>query len=259
MAAKFTFTVDLPNGETETRTSGTMPYIAATIIVQANGEAFVHTWHKSSLAAEANARTGYGAKRAQQLGGQAIVVPVRITAVAGKLGDWHPEVDGWGEIAPEAFAEVVAAKAAPKAAPKAAKKAAAAKVATGADVLASAVEAATEEDKAEVAVEAPKFRSHKGGEYRAEVAGVLYRVRKTGTEFAAQRKTAAGWEDLGTAGDRAAAEAIVATKAAGTKLAKNQVVRDGKIVWRNSGEAHNAYRRARRAALKAAREAAAKA
>ncbi|QBZ72613.1 hypothetical protein SEA_COFFEE_91 [Mycobacterium phage Coffee] len=251
MAAKFTFTVDLPNGETVTRTSGTMPYIAATIIVQADGEAFVHTWHKSSLAAEANARTGYGAKRAQQLGGQAIVVPVRITAVAGKLGDWHPEVDGWGEIAPEAFAEVVAAKAAPKAAPK---------VATGADVLASAVEAATEEDKAEVAVEAPKFRSHKGGEYRAEVAGVLYRVvRKTVTEFAAQRKTAAGWEDLGTAGDRAAAEAIVATKAAGTKLAKNQVVRDGKIVWRNSGEAHNAYRRARRAALKAAREAAAKA
>ncbi|QCG77155.1 hypothetical protein SEA_BANANAFISH_93 [Mycobacterium phage Bananafish] len=248
MAAKFTFTVDLPNGETETRTSGTMPYIAATIIVQADGEAFVHTWHKSSLAAEANARTGYGAKRAQQLGGQAIVVPVRITAVAGKLGDWHPEVDGWGEIAPEAFAEVVAAKAAPKVAPKAAK-----------------AEAATEEDKAEVAkaeaaVEAPKFRSHKGGEYRAEVAGVLYRVvRKTVTEFAAQRKTAAGWEDLGTAGDRAAAEAIVATKAAGTKLAKNQVVRDGKIVWRNSGEAHNAYRRARRAALKAAREAAAKA
>ncbi|AKU45290.1 hypothetical protein GODINES_91 [Mycobacterium phage Godines] len=243
MAAKFTFTVDLPNGEVATRTSGTMPYIAATIIVQADGEAFVHTWHKSSLAAEANARTGYGAKRAQQLGGQAIVVPVRITAVAGKLGDWHPEVDGWGEIAPEAFAEVVAAKAAPKAAPK----------------------AATEEDKAEVAkaeaaVEAPKFRSHKGGEYRAEVAGVLYRVvRKTVTEFAAQRKTAAGWEDLGTAGDRAAAEAIVATKAAGTKLAKNQVVRDGKIVWRNSGEAHNAYRRARRAALKAAREAAAKA
>ncbi|WYA78746.1 hypothetical protein Vic_00089 [Mycolicibacterium phage Vic9] len=248
MAAKFTFTVDLPNGETETRTSGTMPYIAATIIVQADGEAFVHTWHKSSLAAEANARTGYGAKRAQQLGGQAIVVPVRITAVAGKLGDWHPEVDGWGEIAPEAFAEVVAAKAAPKAA---APKAAAAK--------AAAPKVATEEDKAEVAVEAPKFRSHKGGEYRAEVAGVLYRVRKTGTEFAAQRKTAAGWEDLGTAGDRAAAEAIVATKAAGTKLAKNQVVRDGKIVWRNSGEAHNAYRRARRAALKAAREAAAKA
>ncbi|UVK60729.1 hypothetical protein SEA_PHANTASMAGORIA_90 [Mycobacterium phage Phantasmagoria] len=247
MAAKFTFTVDLPNGETETRTSGTMPYIAATIIVQADGEAFVHTWHKSSLAAEANARTGYGAKRAQQLGGQAIVVPVRITAVAGKLGDWHPEVDGWGEIAPEAFAEVVAAKAAPKAA-------------TGADVLASAVEVATEAAKAEAAVEAPKFRSHKGGEYRAEVAGVLYRVvRKTVTEFAAQRKTAAGWEDLGTAGDRAAAEAIVATKAAGTKLAKNQVVRDGKIVWRNSGEAHNAYRRARRAALKAAREAAAKA
>ncbi|UVK61496.1 hypothetical protein SEA_BLOCKER23_92 [Mycobacterium phage Blocker23] len=238
MAAKFTFTVDLPNGEVATRTSGTMPYIAATIIVQADGEAFVHTWHKSSLAAEANARTGYGAKRAQQLGGQAIVVPVRITAVAGKLGDWHPEVDGWGEIAPEAFAEVVAAKVAPK-------------VATGADVLASAVEAA---------VEAPKFRSHKGGEYRAKVAGVLYRVvRKTVTEFAAQRKTAAGWEDLGTAGDRAAAEAIVATKAAGTKLAKNQVVRDGKIVWRNSGEAHNAYRRARRAALKAAREAAAKA
>ncbi|AUX82294.1 hypothetical protein SEA_ITSYBITSY1_89 [Mycobacterium phage ItsyBitsy1] len=252
MAAKFTFTVDLPNGETVTRTSGTMPYIAATIIVAADGEAFVHTWHKSSLAAEANARTGYGAKRAQQLGGQAIVVPVRITAVSGKLGDWHPEVDGWGEIAPEAFAEVVAAKVAPK-------------VATGADVLASAAEAATEEDKAEVAkaeaaVEAPKFRSHKGGEYRAEVAGVLYRVvRKTVTEFAAQRKTAAGWEDLGTAGDRAAAEAIVATKAAGTKLAKNQVVRDGKIVWRNSGEAHNAYRRARRAALKAAREAAAKA
>ncbi|AXH69094.1 hypothetical protein SABELLA_92 [Mycobacterium phage Sabella] len=248
MAAKFTFTVDLPNGEVATRTSGTMPYIAATIIVAADGEAFVHTWHKSSLAAEANARTGYGAKRAQQLGGQAIVVPVRITAVAGKLGDWHPEVDGWGEIAPEAFAEVVAAKAAPKVAPKAAK-----------------AEAATEEDKAEVAkaeaaVEAPKFRSHKGGEYRAEVAGVLYRVvRKTVTEFAAQRKTAAGWEDLGTAGDRAAAEAIVATKAAGTKLAKNQVVRDGKIVWRNSGEAHNAYRRARRAALKAAREAAAKA
>lgn len=37
-------------------------------------------------------------------------MPVTPTAIKGKLGEWMPDIDGWGEIPASAFAELVAAK-----------------------------------------------------------------------------------------------------------------------------------------------------
>lgn len=110
MSATVTFTAE-HNGQTYTRTSGTMPYVAITVGSQVQ-------WHKSFAAAHkaATSRT-----QTYATGVPAEVVPVVPTAIQGKLGDWHPEVDGWGDIPAAAFAELVAAKAAPAPAAKAVK------------------------------------------------------------------------------------------------------------------------------------------
>lgn len=99
MSATVTFTAE-HDGQTYTRTSGTMPYVAITVGSQVQ-------WHKSFAAAHkaATSRT-----QTYATGVPAAVVPVAVSSVQGKLGDWHPEVDGWGDIPAAAFAEAVAAK-----------------------------------------------------------------------------------------------------------------------------------------------------
>lgn len=203
MAAQIEFTATLPDGTTETRTTGTMPYIAASIIVLGDGSATVYSWHKTADAAHKAARTGYTAKVAANRGGKAAVVPVVPTAIKGKLGTWEPHVKGWGDIPAEAFTDLVAAKAAPKS------EALPVAVAKNLQFLIQPYPGAAED---------------------------IETARKA--KAAADRRR-----------QRAAKKA---REAAAAKTNKNQVVRDGKLVWRNSGEAHNAYRRARRAALKAA-------
>ncbi|AYD82085.1 hypothetical protein I5G60_gp93 [Mycobacterium phage Saguaro] len=167
--ATVTFTAT-HNGETFTRTSGTMPYVAVTVGSQVQ-------WHKSFAAAH---KAAVSRVQTYSTGVPADVVPVTPTAINGNLGDWTPEVDGWGDIPAEAFAELVAAK-------RAGKKATAAE-----------------------ATEAPVFKSHKGGEYRATVGDTLYRVRKTADAWLAQRKAPAGWITLAEVDSRAAAEQAVA-------------------------------------------------
>ncbi|APQ42353.1 hypothetical protein PBI_RICH_95 [Mycobacterium phage Rich] len=100
MAAKIEFTAQIPGTEDApvTRTSGTMPYVATVDGV---------TWHKSFASA-------YKAAQGRQFGPGATVYPVLPTAIKGKLGDWTPEIDGWGEIPASAFTELVAAKNASK-------------------------------------------------------------------------------------------------------------------------------------------------
>ena len=166
------------------------------VIVSEDGSQAVYSWHKTVAAAYTAARTGYTGKVAATHGGTADVLLVVPTAIKGKLGDWHPEVNGWGDIPASAFTELVAAKVGT---PAPAKKAPKAKAKT---------ELTDEERRAKAAADRRRQR-------------------------AAKR-------------DR---------DALATRTDKNQVVRDGKLVWRNSGEAHNAYRRARRAALKAQAEA----
>ena len=108
--ATITFTAE-HDGQTYTRTSGTMPYVAITVGSQVQ-------WHKTMASAykAATSRT-----QTYYTGVPATVVPVVPAAINGKLGDWHPEVDGWGDIPAAAFAELVAAKngAAPAKAAKA--------------------------------------------------------------------------------------------------------------------------------------------
>ena len=91
--AKIEFTAVTPEGETVTRTTGTMPYVA-----YAGG-----TWHKTFASAHKAATDRYHAPGTK-------VVPVLPTAIIGKLGDWTPEVDGWGDIPASAFTELVANK-----------------------------------------------------------------------------------------------------------------------------------------------------
>lgn len=95
MAAKIEFTAQVPGTEDApiTRSSGTMPYVA-----YAGG-----TWHKSFASAHKAATDRYHAPGTK-------VYPVLPTKITGKLGDWTPEVDGWGDIPASAFTELVAAK-----------------------------------------------------------------------------------------------------------------------------------------------------
>lgn len=116
--ATITFTATLPSGETVTRTSGTMPYVATV-----NGV----TWHKTFASAQ-KAATG------RQHGPGAQVIPVVPTAINGKITaeDW---ADGWGEIDREVLATLVAAKLADQAPKAKAPRKAKAKVVTGQEIL----------------------------------------------------------------------------------------------------------------------------
>ncbi|ABD58216.1 hypothetical protein PBI_COOPER_99 [Mycobacterium phage Cooper] len=107
MAATVTFTATAANGETYTRTSGTMPY---THVLMVNNSAY--SWHKSPAAAE-KARSGkVGAHFAEQ-GWESDVVPAVPTSVQGvvALGDF-PADQGWQQ---EAIDALIEAKNAPKA------------------------------------------------------------------------------------------------------------------------------------------------
>lgn len=110
MAATVTFTATIPaergsdykdsaQGVT-TRTSGTMPYVA---VVFGDSE----TWHKSFAAAH---KAATSRQHTWRTGKPGTVVPCYPTKINGKLGDWTPEVDGWGDIPASAFTELVAAK-----------------------------------------------------------------------------------------------------------------------------------------------------
>jgi Xaa-Pro aminopeptidase len=104
MSAKIEFTAVEADGTTHTRSSGTMPYVAVTVGSQVQ-------WHKSMEAAQ---QAAVSRTQTWKTGVPATIIPATPTAIKGKLGDWTPHIDGWGEIAPEAFAELVAAKSAPK-------------------------------------------------------------------------------------------------------------------------------------------------
>lgn len=192
MSATITFTATL-NGETFERTSGTMPYVAVSVGSQVQ-------WHKSFAAAH---KAAVSRTQTYSTGVPAEVIPALPTKINGKLGDWTPEVDGWGDIPASAFTELVAAK-------------------RGGGIVKSnldrRVEAAPvptqDEIDATVAEELgqPVFKSYKGGEYRAQVGSKTYRVRKVRDgAFLAQRQDANGypWVTLADVDSREAAEQAV--------------------------------------------------
>jgi|SRR5690349_2097389 len=109
MAAKIEFTATAPNGETFTRTSGTMPYTHV-LMVAGKGESDFGpwSWHKSAAAAFKASQEGY-----HQDNHRTKVVPAVPTAVKGKaeVGDF-PADKGWQA---EAIDALIIAKGAPKA------------------------------------------------------------------------------------------------------------------------------------------------
>jgi hypothetical protein len=101
--AKIAFAATLADGTVVTRTSGTMPYVAIT-----DGDTLI--WHQSLAAAH---KAATSRQQTWKSGVPAKVIPVTMTAIIGKMNNWAPEVNGWGEIPAEAFTELVAAKRAP--------------------------------------------------------------------------------------------------------------------------------------------------
>lgn len=91
-----TFTAEY-QGETFTRTTGSMPYVAITVGSQV-------IWHKSLEAAH---RAATSRQQTWNTNKPADVVPVTPAAINGKLGDWTPHIDGWGDIPASAFAALV--------------------------------------------------------------------------------------------------------------------------------------------------------
>ena len=98
--ATITFTATDPKtGETYTRTSGTMPYVAVSVGSQVQ-------WHKTFAAAH---KAAVSKVQTWQTGKPADVIPAVPTAINGKI-DADDFAEGWGDIPAEAFAELVAEK-----------------------------------------------------------------------------------------------------------------------------------------------------
>lgn len=178
MAATVTFTAT-HEGRTCTRTSGTMAYVAVTLGSQ-------EQWHKSFAAAH---KAAVSRTQTYRTGKPAVVVPCYPTAINGKMGDWTPETDGWGDIPASAFTELVAAKQAPKA--KAAPKAQ--------PTLAEKIEEKINAEVADAAGSALAWGEAKDGARTAKGKGRTYRVTKAATVpglyYAAQRGTG-GWTPI---------------------------------------------------------------
>lgn len=115
MSAKIEFTATAPNGETFTRTSGTMPYTHV-LMVAGKGESDFGpwSWHKSAAAAFKASQEGY-----HQDNHRTKVVPAVPTAVKGKaeVGEFSAE-KGWQEEAINALIEAKATKPSKKAQPE---------------------------------------------------------------------------------------------------------------------------------------------
>ncbi|AYB70639.1 hypothetical protein SEA_SERENDIPITOUS_98 [Mycobacterium phage Serendipitous] len=111
MAAKIEFTAIAPNGESFTRTSGTMPYTHVLMTGSAEGEGWgPYSWHKSHAAAE-KARSGKTGAYFATKGYRSEVVEAVPTAVKGKatVGEFAAE-NGWAEDAINALIEAKSAK-----------------------------------------------------------------------------------------------------------------------------------------------------
>jgi len=109
MAAIVTFTATTAQGTTETRSSGTMPYVAASVLVDADGNQTVYSWHKTVAAAHTAARNGLTSRVATHRGLTAGVIPVVPTAIKGKVTE-AMFAEGWGDIPADVMLALVAAK-----------------------------------------------------------------------------------------------------------------------------------------------------
>lgn len=220
--ATITFT-GTHNGETFTRTSGTMPYVAISVGSQV-------IWHKSFAAAH---KAAVSRQQTWSTGKPAEVVPVIPTAINGKITA-EDFAEGWGDIPASAFTELVAAK-------------------LGTVEEAPAEEAPASEDdaiQAEMDAQAAK-RAKAAADRRRQRAAK--KARENGTTVALIDPTPEFVEKIA----EAPAVEAPAEKAPAKPKGVKAITAEGKKVWRGSGPAYNAYRRMREVRLqaKAAREA----
>ncbi|AGU92009.1 hypothetical protein ADAWI_98 [Mycobacterium phage Adawi] len=111
--ATVTFTATAPNGDTFTRTTGSMAYTHVLMTGNEDGTSWgPYSWHKSAAAA-AKAGSGKTGAYFAEHGYRAEVVPAVPTSVQGvvEVGDFSAD-DGWQE---EAINALIEAKNAPKA------------------------------------------------------------------------------------------------------------------------------------------------
>jgi hypothetical protein len=236
MSATITFTAT-HEGETYTRTSGTMPYVAITVGSQVQ-------WHKSFASAH---KAAVSRTQTYRTGVPATVIPAVPTAINGKLGDWTPEVDGWGDIPASAFTELVADKLAGKPAAKPAEDAI-----KGAQNTLVTAEAPVDEDaaiQAEMDVQAAK-RAKAAAAKRRQRAAKKAREAGTFQERLDARVEAAPVPSAEKIAETVERE-LAAVKAPAKPKGVKAVTEEGKKVWRGSGPAYNAYRRMRHVRLQA--------
>lgn len=231
--ATITFTAT-HDGETFTRTSGTMPYVAITVGSQVQ-------WHKSFAAAH---KAAVSRTQTWKTGVPATVVPAFPTAINGKI-DGSEFTEGWGDIPASAFTELVEAKLGGKAEP----------VAEEAPAEEDAIQAEMDEQAAKRAKAAADRRRQRAAK-KAREAGAEQPVAEAPAVYPGE----AEFDQLRAAKEarqRIAPAAEKAEKAPAKPKGVKAITAEGKKVWRGSGPAYNAYRRMREVRLqaKAAREA----
>lgn len=83
-----TFTATAPNGETFTRTSGTMPYTSVLMVADPGTENWApYSWHRSEAAAH-KAANGTYVTRYQRRVVPAVPTSVQGKVTAGQFADW---------------------------------------------------------------------------------------------------------------------------------------------------------------------------
>ncbi|UJQ86619.1 hypothetical protein SEA_PENGUINLOVER67_97 [Mycobacterium phage PenguinLover67] len=228
--ATITFT-GTHEGETFTRTSGTMPYVAISVGSQV-------IWHKSFAAAH---KAAVSRQQTWKTGKPAEVVPVIPTAINGKITA-EDFAEGWGDIPASAFTELVAAK-------------------LGGGIVQSELDRRVEsapvpsqeeiEDTIQAEMDAQAAKRAKAAADRRRQRAAK-KARENGTTVALIDPTPEFVAKVEAPAVEAPAEKAPA-KPKGVKA----ITAEGKKVWRGSGPAYNAYRRMREVRLqaKAAREA----
>lgn len=217
---QITFTAtDIVTGNTWTRTSGTMFYVEVLLVTTRGEDGSLDTgpysWHRTAQACSKAMNSSYVAGFHARTGVRAVP-----TAISGKVSTELR--DQWAADAEKA---------------------------TGLERL--NMLAVVELIDAKLAGKPAKVATDNAEAARKAKAAADRRRQRAAKK--AREEAAAGVVTGQQILDMAVEAAKVEAPAEPVKLHRSQKLVDGKVVWRNSGAKHNEYRRARRAALKAAK------
>ncbi|AYP70082.1 hypothetical protein I5G62_gp96 [Mycobacterium phage CRB2] len=251
--ATITFTA-IHDGETYTRTSGTMPYVAITVGSQVQ-------WHKSFAAAH---KAAVSRTQTWSTGKPAEVIPAYPTAVNGKVtAEDVAEIaeHGWGDIEKERLLAVYQAKLSGSPSQAALDARVETAPVPSQDEIEDTIQAEMDEQAAKRAKAAADRRRQRAAKKARENGQTVALVDPTPefvekvTEAPAVYPGEAEFDQLRAA--KEARQRAPRVEAPAKPKGVKAITADGKKVWRGSGPAYNAYRRMREVRLqaKAAREA----